>query len=364
MNAWQEKAISQSALVCEQLQLQHHRNLEPQKLQFHARWNLITGENGSGKTALLEALYLLSRGKSFRSSKHQHVIRHGQSALWLYSIWQRQGELERVGLQREAHQYRLHLNEQPTAQSALAQRLPLQLIHHEGLDLALDSPEVRRRLLDYGVFYHNPLFLHHWQRYHHALKQLNAALRGQQTWLDGWYHWLLEHGLAIDSYRREYLQALQSALNYYHHHLGGLAEIELRYQRGFSEAMSLAECLEKYRERDCKLGYVKDGVHRADIGFYAQGQNVAHCYSRGEQKTLISALLLAQAFLIREKTGVMPVMLVDDVGAELDKKRQALLLHLLDESGAQCFVTHLNALDLPYEHKRFELENGVVCALA
>lgn len=351
----------QSALVCRRLKLQHHRNLATQSLEFHPRWNLITGANGSGKTALLEALYLLGRGKSFRSPKPRHWIAHGQSALLLYAEFERLGQRHRVGFSHSGQEFRIHINEQNQPQSALVQLLPVQLINHERLNLALASPDVRRRLLDYGVYYATPDFLPQWQRYQRALKQINAGLRQQWAWtkLSAWYEILAHAGETIHAQRQHYLAQLQSALNHYHHHLGGFEIIELRYQRGYPDEVSLFDWLARQFERDRKQAYLKDGIHRADMSFYADGQNIAQRYSRGEQKTLMSALLLAQSSLIGEQTGVVPMMLVDDLGAELDGERQTLLLQLLQASGAQCFVSHLGALDLGYEHQRFKLERGV-----
>ena len=347
-----------------QLRLDGIRNLAAATLDLHPRCTLISGDNGSGKTALLEALYLLGRGKSFRENQTRHLINHDKPHLRLIARIERDGREHLLGIEKSAREHRLRLDgENLKTLSGLAALTPNQILNSDNFALIDQGPEHRRRYLDYGLYYHNPAFLPDWQRYNYALKNRNAALR--QNWraadLAPWNHILGETGSRIDAYRRAYLAALEQALNTYHAELGGLDPIHIHYQRGWT-GDDLAAQLTVNNERDSQLKHTRDGIHRADIRFHADGRDIAHHYSRGQQKTLICALILAQTRLITADNGSHPVILIDDIAAELDRRRQHMLLNFLADSGAQLYITHIGG-DLPLpdalaDHQHLHLDAG------
>ena len=347
-----------------QLRLDGIRNLAAATLDLHPRCTLISGDNGSGKTALLEALYLLGRGKSFRENQTRHLINHDKPHLRLIARIERDGREHLLGIEKSAREHRLRLDgENLKTLSDLAALTPNQILNSDNFALIDQGPEHRRRYLDYGLYYHNPAFLPDWQRYNYALKNRNAALR--QNWraadLAPWNHILGETGSRIDTYRRAYLTALEQALNTYHAELGGLDPIHIHYQRGWTSD-DLAAQLTANNERDSQLKHTRDGIHRADIRFHADGRDIAHHYSRGQQKTLICALILAQTRLITADSGTAPIILIDDIAAELDRRRQHMLLNFLADSGAQLYITHIDGdLELPpalADHQRLHIEAG------
>ena len=347
-----------------QLRLDGIRNLAAATLDLHPRCTLISGDNGSGKTALLEALYLLGRGKSFRENQTRHLINHDKPHLRLIARIERDGHEHLLGIEKNAREHRLRLDgENLKTLSGLAALTPNQILNSDNFALIDQGPEHRRRYLDYGLYYHNPVFLPDWQRYNYALKNRNAALR--QNWraadLAPWNHILGETGSRIDTYRRAYLTALEQALNTYHAELGGLDPIHIHYQRGWT-GDDLTAQLTANNERDSQLKHTRDGIHRADIRFHADGRDIAHHYSRGQQKTLICALILAQTRLITADNGSHPVILIDDIAAELDRRRQHMLLNFLADSGAQLYITHIDG-DLPLpdtlaDHQHLHIDAG------
>ena len=350
-----------------QLRLDGIRNLAAATLDLHPRCTLISGDNGSGKTALLEALYLLGRGKSFRENQTRHLINHDKPHLRLIARIERDGREHLLGIEKSAREHRLRLDgENLKTLSGLAALTPNQILNSDNFALIDQGPEHRRRYLDYGLYYHNPAFLPDWQRYNYALKNRNAALR--QNWrtadLSPWNRILGETGEQIDALRQAYLATLETTLNTYHAELGGFDRIHIHYQRGWPAGQPLAALLDANNERDALLKHTRDGIHRADLRYHAGGRDVAHHYSRGQQKTLICALILAQTRLITADSGTAPVILIDDIAAELDRPRQQKLLQFLADSPSQLYITHIDGdLELPAalaDHQRLHIEAGVI----
>ena len=330
--------------ICE-LRSEHFRNLANAAHTFHPHINLIRGANGAGKTALLEALYTLGRGKSFRETQTRHIIAHGENQLRLIATLKRGADSHQLGLEKSLRDYRLRANGGVLKNlSQLAALLPVEIINADTFALIDQGPEHRRRFLDYGLFYADPAFLPAWQRYQYALKNRNAALRAD--WADAqirpWHRLMAEQAALIDAQRTRYLGELTATLNHYHAELGGLQTIHIHYQRGWPADTDLAQQLDSHLARDRQLKHTRDGIHRSDIRFHADGHDIAHTFSRGQQKTLIAALILAQAQGIAHHGGVHPVMLIDDITAELDATRSKMLLDFLISSGAQLFITQIS----------------------
>ncbi len=348
-----------------QLTLENFRNIKPSNLRFHPKLNLIHGENGSGKTALLEALYFLGRGKSFRETKTRYIISHHVPYFRLIANLAGQDNQHLLGIERKLREYSIRFDgENLHSLSELANIMPIQIINSDNFALIDQGPEHRRRFIDYGLFYHNAAFLPAWQRYQYALKNRNAALR--QNWtnmhIQPWHKQLEQNAVTIDNMRRVYLNELEIRLNHYHAELGGLESLQIHYQRGWAQDSSLAYLLDQNLERDRQLKHTRYGIHRAEWRITANEQDTAHCFSRGQQKTLICALILAQVQGIAEHSGKQPVILVDDIVAELDAHRRQLLMQFLLESNSQLFITTIENTDefAMYAHHNFGINQGDV----
>ncbi|WP_072281539.1 DNA replication/repair protein RecF [Rappaport israeli] len=342
----------------------HFRNLANTTLTFHPQGNWIYGLNGSGKTAFIEMLYLLGRGKSFRTNQTKTLITHTQPYLRLIAQIHKNQQPHLLGIEKTPQQHTQRLNGEPFhGLSKLAQLTPICLLNNTNFALLDQGPEQRRKFIDFGVFYADPQFFPQWQRYQYALKNRNAALK--QQWADNlilpWQQLLSDSAKHIDTMRQHYLARLENALNHYHAQLGGLEPIRLVYHRGWQAHTSLANVLQHHLERDKLLKHTRDGIHRAELRFYANEQDITQYFSRGQQKTLLSALILAQASLIAQDSGTHPIMLIDDLSAELDFKRQKLLLSFIIQSATQWFITSINAPSedlIPSNSQIFYLENG------
>lgn len=355
----------------EQLSLTDFRNFSGLSLSFHPAFNLIYGENGSGKTSILESIYLLSHGRSFRAPNISSLIRDNSDKFVVFCALSDDENHHRVGIEKKKQAKTVAKINQNAAVSLveLTNLLPVLLINHQAHDLIDKGPQQRRKFIDWGVFHVEPNFYTNWKQYIHALKQRNAALKNdaEPKSVEPWTQQLISYSLELDSFRSQYLDAIMGLFVEY---IGVLMpelfkNISFTYYSGWSQDKSLANCLEQSFVRDKVLGYTQIGAHRADIRINFKQKPVEYTLSRGQQKLLACALKLAQAVYFRQCTGRSPVVLIDDFTAELDNEKQDGLKRLLLESQAQIILT-ATSLDGLFcfnrleEKQTFHVEQGKV----
>lgn len=338
-------------------------------------FNLITGDNGSGKTSLLEALHLLAHGRSFRGRARDGLIRTGDPALSVFAEWTATGGmLRRAGLRHAGGNWQARLDGAAVGHlGELCEALAVVSFEPGSHALIDGASEGRRRYLDWGLFHveraeRGGNFLHLWRRHARALKQRNALLRQRRTdtQLDAWEHELQQSGEALTAQRDAHVACLQP-------HLGAMIEallpaaagVQLSLSPGWRrQELSLADALLLARERDLAQGHTSVGPHRADLRLELQDLPGREGLSRGQAKLAALALLLAQAAYLAELDGHWPVLQLDDLASELDRHHQQRVLRALSTSGAQVFVTGtempsmLQQLDLPTT--MFHVEHGKV----
>jgi len=330
--------------------------------------NVICGPNASGKTSLLEAIFVLGRGRGLRKRNQSRLIRHDQSSLRVIGdILDNDGRQSRIGVER-GKETLFRLNSKNLRSAAdLASALPLQFIHPDIHQLLQLGPQLRRQFLDWGVFHVEPSFLARWRDYSRALRQRNAALRKNdlaQARL--WELTLVEHGEALDGLRQHYLEALRARLSSAVEQLIDLSGFELSYRRGWSRDAGLADALVSSRQTDLRQGFTSRGPHRCDFALSLNGTPVQECASRGQQKLLLCALQMAQSALLAETTGEAGLLLVDDLPAELDRENRLRFLNALRSLDAQVFVTSTSPELLARDgfggegEKVFHVEHGSV----
>lgn len=321
------------------------RNIERARLELRPGVNLVTGANGSGKTSLLEAVYLLGTGRSFRSNRIAPVIRYGAASLTVFGVLQTP---EAAGISLGVQRHRsgetmLKIRGEPVrTASELAAVLPVQLINPDSAEIVTGAPARRRRFLDWGTFHVEHGFLQHWKLYRRALEQRNALLRRSQARaeeFEGWEAQLSTHAEGVDGCRRGFLDRLQPMLSRTLEALGGVREVRLGYTPGWDRDSDLRTVLERQRATDRDMGFTRAGPQRADLRLTHEGKPAADALSRGQQKVLSCALLLAQAQLLAEVEGKRSLCLVDDLPAELDKDHRRRLGALLAGMDSQVLIT-------------------------
>jgi DNA replication and repair protein RecF len=332
------------------------------ELSLHPRHNLIWGPNGSGKTSVLEAAFLLGRGRSFRTRNSERLIRHGQPQLTVFGrtagvipqglgiqVSKSEGTKARIG------------GAAAGSLTELSQAFPVQVIDPGIHKLVEEGGYRRRRWLDWAVFHVEQSFADHWVRYTRALKQRNAALRTQPDQAAVWDPEVARLGELIAESRGRLLDRLQALWRSTVSTLSGL-EVDLHYSRGWSQGSSLLESLHESRPRDAARGLTHPGPHRGDILLRVHGRVARDVLSRGQQKLVAIAMVLAQLYLLREATQTTPLLLLDDPAAELDGEHLLKFIERVRELECQLVLTSLHpefrAFGTP--DRVFHVEQGAV----
>lgn len=351
-----------------QIHIHHFRNIIEAEILPAKGINLVIGENGSGKTSLLEAVFVLAMGRSFRSRFLKHLIHHDHQRLTLFA---RSSDQTPIGLQYDLqHGLQIRLNNAPLKRlSELAFHLPVQLIPANCHQFFEQGPKYRRKMVDWGVFHVEHQFNYHWQAYKKALQQRNAAIKSHKprSEISLWDKTLVSHGLAMTTMRECYLKLLiehfKPIFNKLCPELAENFEFNLRYVRGWNKEYEFAEHLEANIERDIMRGYTRFGPHAADWSFRVNGADPYELLSRGQQKLFFLSLSMAQIMVLAEQTQrENTLLLIDDLSSELDWHHQKTVMTTLRTLPVQCFIsstnTELAGLITLENEKLFHVEQG------
>lgn len=353
------------------LHLHHLRRFDTLEFAPAAGLNLVTGDNGAGKTSLLEALHLMAYGRSFRGRVRDGLIRAGAERLEVFVEWleQASGRTRRAGLRHGGQDWDGRLDGANVAQlTELCAALAVVTFEPGSHALVTGAGEHRRRYLDWGLFHVEPDFLPQWRRYARALKQRNTLLKagGSAAQLDAWDHELSAAGEAIARARQAYLEALAPGIDRLARELAPmLGAVEVEHQPGWRrEELPLADALLLARDRDRATGHTSVGPHRGDWRMRFGAVPGREALSRGQAKLTALAALLAQAEHHARARGEWPVIALDDLASELDAHHQGRVLDHLARAGAQVFVTGTAlpvGLDaLPSPPALFHVEQGLL----
>ncbi|MBE1162112.1 DNA replication/repair protein RecF [Dyella acidiphila] len=355
----------------ERLQLRGLRCISEAMLEFAPGFNVLVGANGAGKTSVLEAAFLLSHGRSFRSGAREALTQRGAAGLNVFAMLRHADDrVARLGLGRSGARWEARLDGEDVAIGQLVRECAVVCFEPGSHALIAGAAEERRHYLDWGVFHVEQEFLLAWRRYQRALKQRNSLLRkpGRVEGADfaPWELELSRSAALVDRARRAYLDGLlphlrdQATL-----FLPELGELELRYRPGWLDGEDLADVLATQRDRDQGRGHTTAGAHRADWSLSFQHAPQREHLSRGQEKLVALACLLAQARLDAERRGEWPVICLDDLASELDRSHQSAVVESLKSVPAQVLIT---GTDVPgsleqVEKRVFHVEQGSLTPL-
>ena len=356
-------------MAISRLIVENFRNLTAVDLEFDHGFNFLVGNNGSGKTSLLESIFYLGHGRSFKSAVTTRIISYEQPHFTLHGRIQESQHQWSVGLQKQRKDGTtiVKINGEDGNKIAdLARLLPMQIITPEGLTLLNGGPAFRRAFLDWGLFHHQGSFHAAWSSLNRLLKQRNAALQQTHDYasLKIWDVELAKLAHQVSQWRADYAEALRPEIEQTCRLFLPELDISVSFHQGWDKNSDYADVLRENFERDKHLGYTFSGPQKADFRFRANGLPVEDVLSRGQLKLLMCALRLAQGeHLMREKARSC-IFLIDDFASELDKSKRALLAERLQQSQSQVFVTAITQEQLkqmqPENDRTFSVQEGKI----
>lgn len=334
--------------MLERLHLSAFRNYSDQWFLPGRRINIVVGENGSGKTSLLEAIYLLSSGRSFRSGRLQNLVQEGQQHLTVFAEVQDGANARRLGMSRNgAGLLDIHIDGQrATALAELARCFPVQILHPGTVELIEGGASERRRQYDWALFHVEPSFLAAWRTLRQALEQRNRWLKARRFSAREWDIWdqqVSQSSARIDTLRQRYLGQLEPLFQgQLERFAEALPPLSLRLYSGWAKHEKLEVALRGSREVDALRGFTSRGAHRADLLIGLAGGTARELLSRGQKKLVAYALVLAQAQLLRELGQRDCLLLVDDITAELDSDNAGRVMAAVADTATQSIITTLD----------------------
>ncbi len=350
------------------LKVINFKNIREATLQFSPKINCILGNNGGGKTNLLDAIYYLSMTKSFFNIPENYAVTFGEQSMGLIGDYMLQEKSERIHLairlpdaadagQPARNEKQLWRNEKRIAKfSSHIGLLPIVMVSPQDAILVNGSGEERRRFLNFILSQIDPLYLSNIQNYNALLAQRNKLLKlsagtgGRSAATRGWDELIQTITLQMESpaayvhaKRQELAESLSQYTAQYYKELSGNREaVTMRYQSDLNSSTP-KEIFQRSQQQDLRFGYTTAGPHRDDMLFFIEGFPIKKVGSQGQQKSFLIALKLAQFQIIKQISGKLPILLLDDLFDKLDMTRVEYLLSLVaGETFGQIFITDSN----------------------
>lgn len=359
----------------EKIHLRNYRNYETLTLDFSPKMNVFIGENAQGKTNLLESIYFMAIGKSFRTAKDSDLIEIDNEAAYVKLLLNKNsGQKKRIeiGLDRLKNK-KCKINGVPLDRmSDLLGTLNVVIFSPEDLQIIKQGPSQRREFIDGDLSQITPRYHHLLGQYQKIVKQRNQALKMKQfkkVDLDPWNAQLVQFGTEIILYRKEFIRGLSILTRLMHRKITREKEnLKLIYESSLplkkeEEPESLRKrflkTLQALENEEIKRGITLMGPHRDDLEFEINGKNVKKFGSQGQQRTTVLSLKMAELEMMKKETGEYPVLLLDDVMSELDEHRQQDLLQSL--KNIQTFITSTSIESMDREDMNlYEVQGGKI----
>ena len=377
---------SPPSLVCRELRLRQFRNFAELELTFPSAGVAVIGPNGSGKSNLLESLYYLEIFRSFRGAADDQLVRFGAEAFHVRGRFEdpdtgRQVEVT-AAYERRRRKKRVTVNgAEPERLSDALGRIGLVVFSPSDVALIAGAPSERRRFLDIVLSLNAPGYLAAVQRYRQVLKRRNALLKDGATVaaVEPWTAALVEAGGTVMAARASWVAEHAPGFSERYERIGGEAPARLEYRpsvpdvasSGTDMAAALAEELARLAGRERERGVTLRGPHRDDLGLVREGdaadRDLRDFGSGGQQRTAAVSLRLVEAETIRRARGRAPMVLLDDIFAELDPGRSERVLELLEDEPGQAILTAPKASDVEVRRgalPRWRIAAGQVVAAA
>lgn len=343
--------------------LKNFRVYKEELFTFTPQINVIYGGNAAGKTSLLEAIYYLIAGRSFRTEKSQDLIASGENYFYIEAQFEKHGVSQTLKVSYDQKMRKIIYNS-TKLQSATNLLGILQgvLLTPDDIDLVKGSPAIRRHFFDLQIAQVDPLYIHYLTRYAHAMKQRNCLLRTKQMASIEIFELEMAKAAAYIILQRHILvkelEILSASL---HENLSGTNEIlNFNYKTNAGELLELNAIrdffvgqFKKNRPREMDFGMTLSGPHKDDLNIFLNSKEARNFASEGQKRCLVSSLRLSEWFRLKDRSEAAPLMLIDDFGISLDDGRKEKLLTKL-ENFDQVFIT---ATEVPEIYRSKNLNN-------
>jgi len=331
------------------LAVSNFRNICTLRIEPNEHFNLFHGFNGQGKTNLLESIYLLGSPRSFRASRLPELIKHGEASSQVQGTVKSAGVQSKINIVLEAAGRRVDIDGKGIHRASdLHGRLNAVVFSPDDTSMVRIGPEARRRYLDRAVYASDVGYLHCWHDYQRILKQRNHLLKCcDKTGLDTWTEKLAEAGGEIIERRLRFVALLDGKLRKYYATIADNSETSrVIYQPdGVQSAQKehireeLLVLFKRHERSDERYGTTTSGPHRDDLTFLLDDRHLKAFGSQGQQRSFVLALKMAEMENLQEIFGESPLLLLDDMGSELDSRRSHNLMEFLTTRDIQVFVT-------------------------
>lgn len=366
-------------MTLEQLTILNYKNIVEAQLQFSPKVNCLIGNNGMGKTNVLDAIYYLSYCKSFTSNNdHSAAINHEAPFMMLQGRYTRRGSTEEISLsvQRGKRKTVKRNGKDYKRLSEHIGLLPLVMISPLDWDLIRGSGDERRRLMDQIISQGNKQYLDALIRYNKALEQRNSMIRNDYR--DPLLYETVEQAMSstatlLHEARQQWLEEFTPIfMRYYNAIAGNSEQVRLSYKSHLGE-LSMQQVLNANRDRDMIMGYTTRGVHRDDIDLWLGNHPMRKTGSQGQCKTYTIALRMAQFEFLKKYTRTTPILLLDDIFDKLDESRVVSIINVVSNSRdfGQIFITDTNRTHLDEiislmsgDYAMMAVDNGVINPIA
>ncbi len=355
------------------LSLLNFRNYEKLDVEFSDTLNVIYGLNGSGKTNLVEAIYMLALTKSFRISKEKVLIKKGKIKTKIRGDVFKKDDLSKYEIELTNEGKKILVNEQMVDKlSNYISRINIVLFSPDDIKLINEAPAERRKFVNIEISQLYREYLVLLNNYNKILKQRNFYLRSMYVnnlrdfdFLNILTNKLVEYGLLICKYRKEFIEGINKYITDYYKDIFGYGDLKVKYSSSFKnkDKEELVKRYQSFYQQELNLGKTLEGIHHDDIVFMLDSNLLKEWGSEGQRKNAVIAFKLALIQLINEIKGDFPILILDDLFSELDREKIKNLLNLLDKE-VQTFITctDIKSVNKKYfqNGKKFKICNGIL----
>lgn len=348
------------------IKLENFRNYTNQEITFNNGINVIYGDNAQGKTNILEAIFLCSMGKSFRTNKDKELIKLNEDFAKInieYEKSDRKGKIEYIISNKKS----ISINGVKIKKlSELLGNINSIIFSPDDMEILKDGPQKRRKFLNMLISQLRPRYLFNLNDYNKTLEQRNNYLRQikyenkPKNMIDIWNEKLANHAQIIYEYRKEFVDKILKKIVDIHKNItNNSEELKINYISDFRNKEEYIRKLNEKLNKDIERGYTSTGIHKDDFEVYINGKNINLYGSQGQFRTAILSLKLSELYVIYDEIGEYPILLLDDFMSELDEKRRRKFVENITD--AQVILTGTHKLILEnFDYNIYNVKDGQV----